>query len=333
MRLRNLFLISTLFLLVVLMGVGYIKYSTKPAPVVVAAGKMAVVVTNGLGAGALIKPQDLAFAPEPPDSIPGVYFERVAAAPGPDQDAADRNTISQIVGAVVRRRLDQGTTIPRDAVVKPGDSGFLAAVLQPGMQAITIGVTAVSGAGGLIYPGDRVDVILTQTFPQSAAPGPSDQHRFGAEPVVQNVRVLAIDQQLQTNASPTVGKLAQTVTVEVSPQQAEGVVLASKLGDLSLSIRSLLQSAEKPEQQTGPVWAEDISPALKAVEQAQRSQTVAPKATPVLIIRGASDPQPSIPDGTTAAPGASVTSLPTPHNSDQPQVPITVTLAPAGTKH
>lgn len=331
MRLRNLFLITTLFLLVVLMGVGYLKYS-RPAPTAPAPGKMAVVATSSLGAGALIKPQDLAFAPEPPNSVSGVYFERTNAPPGPELDAADRATISQIVGAVVRRRLDQGMTIPRDAVVKPGDSGFLAAVLQPGMQAITIGVTAVSGAGGLIYPGDRVDVILTQTFAPSADTGPNDPHRFGAEPVVQNVRVLAIDQQLQTNASPTTGKLAQTVTVEVSPQQAEGVVLAEKLGDLSLSIRSLLQNPDKPETPLGPVWAEDISPALKAVEAAQRSQTTAEKPTPVLIIRGAAGAAPAMPDGTGATPETSAS------NSDTPlpvgaQVPAAATSAPREKEH
>lgn len=300
MRLRNLFLISTLFLAVVLAGVAYLKYS-RPAPVVVP-GKMVVILTNALGAGALIKPQDLAFAPEPTDSVPGTFFERTNAPQGPEQDAADRTTISQIVGAVVRRRLDQGSPIPRDAVVKPGDSGFLAAVLQPGMQAITIGVTAVSGTGGLIYPGDRVDVILTQTFdPGATAPTVGDSHRFGAEPVVQNVRVLAIDQQLQTNASPTTGKLAQTVTVEVSPQQAEGVVLATKLGDLSLSIRSLLQNSAKPEPPLGPVWAEDISPALKAVEQAKRDQMGSAKPTPVLLLRGAADAVPALPDGSAPA--------------------------------
>ncbi len=329
MRLRNLFLISTLFLLVVLMGVGYLKYS-KPAPVSAVAGKMAVVVTGALGAGALIKPQDLAFAPEPAGSVPGVYFERTNAPSGPEQDAADRATISQIVGAVVRRRLDQGMTIPRDAVVKPGDSGFLAAVLQPGMQAITIGVTAISGAGGLIYPGDRVDVILTQTFAQVAGSSPNDPHRFGAEPVVQNVRVLAIDQQLQTNASPTTGKLAQTVTVEVTPQQAEGVVLATKLGDLSLSIRSLLQNPEKPEPPLGPVWAEDISPALKAVEAAQRTKVSAPKPAAVQIIRGSSQAVAAMPDGTVESQPASSANNGGGDNPVGAQVPSTAT---AGTKH
>lgn len=303
MSVRNLLLILTLFFGVALLGFGYLRYGRTPPPVATVPVKMVVIATLPLNAGALIAPQGLAFAPEPPGTPAGTDFDRTEAGPGDDQNAIDAATIGKIVGAVARRHIDAGTPIPHEAIVKPGDSGFLAAVLQPGMQAITIGVTAVSGAGGLIYPGDRVDVILTQTFPQTSAT--NSMHRFGAEPVVQGVRVLAIDQQLQTNASQSNGKLAQTVTVEVTPQQAESVVLATKLGDLSLSIRSELQpSGTLPAPATGPIWAEDISPALKAVEQAQYDQANTSKPLPVLILRGSNGATPALPpeDSPSSAP-------------------------------
>lgn len=304
MSVRNLLLILTLFFGVALLGFGYLRYGrTPPPPVAAAPVKMVVIATAALNAGALIAPQGLAFAPEPPGTPAGADFERAEAGPGGDQNAADAATIGKIVGAVARRHIDAGAPVPSEAIVKPGDSGFLAAVLQPGMQAITIGVTAVSGAGGLIYPGDRVDVILTQTFPQTGTA--NSTHRFGAEPVVQDVRVIAIDQQLQTSASQSGGKLAQTVTVEVTPKQAESVVLATKLGELSLSIRSLLQPSNTQQAPaTGPIWAEDISPALKAVEQVQYEQANTTKPLPVLILRGAAGAAPAMPSEDSAA-GAS----------------------------
>ena len=295
MSVRNLLLILTLFFGVALLGFGYLRYGRTPPPATTAPAKMVVIATLPLNAGALIAPQGLAFAPEPPGTTAGTDFDRADAGPGGDQNAVDAATIGKIVGAVARRHIDAGAPIPREAIVKPGDSGFLAAVLQPGMQAITIGVTAVSGAGGLIYPGDRVDVILTQGFLPGAN---SETHRFGAEIVIRDVRVLAIDQQLQTNASPATGKLAQTVTVEVTPQQAESVVLATKLGDLSLTIRSLLlpSATAPPAVTTGPVWAEDISPALLEVErEEQASQEVKKAPAPVIIIRGSDTPSPAVP--------------------------------------
>jgi pilus assembly protein CpaB len=318
MRLRNLFLITTLFFLVVLLGVGYFKYRT-PAVKPTAPVQMVVAATSTLGAGALLKPQDLTFIPEPAGTPHDTDFERPVGAPGAEQDNLDHQTIAQIVGAVVRRRIEQGAPIARDAVVKPGDSGFLAAVLQPGMQAITIGVTAVSGAGGLIYPGDRVDVILTQTF---VGGGDSVGHHFGAETVAQNVRVLAIDQQLQNNASQNAPKLATTVTVEAQPREAAAIVLASKLGDLSLTIRSLLQPSGKSEIEPlqGPVWAEDISPALESVEQAEAAQKKTSKAPNVMLLRGADTPVTAFPDdqtgpGAPGAPGSVHTRVETVHSS------------------
>jgi pilus assembly protein CpaB len=244
---------------------------------------MMMVATTTLPVGALVKPQDLQFAPITDSVAQDTVFARPPVPEGGDQTAADRKLLDEVTGAVARRRIEPGEPIPRGAVVRPGESGFLAAVLQPGSRAITIGVTAISGAAGLIYPGDRVDVILTQILNNADV---SLTHRSVAETIAQDVRVLAIDQQLQVKAqqSGPEGKPAQTVTLEVDPQQVEKIVVATKLGDLSLTIRSLEMSATSAGASAGPMWAEDVSPALRKVSAPPKPP--APTRS-VLVYRGA----------------------------------------------
>ncbi len=309
MRPRTLLIVAALVCGVLVIGMilfnlqapatGPTQQAARPINIVVAADAIAV--------GTLIKPQDLTFAPAPADALPAATFDRIWSEKPEDQAASDNKAIAEIVGAVARRRIEAGEPVNRGAVVKPGDSGFLAAVLRPGMRAITVAVTAVTGTGGLIYPGDHVDLILTQNFP------PTDQdmtHKSSAETVVENLRVLAIDQQLQVKTPPdgqNQGKIATTVTLEVDPLQAQKVALTTGLGQLSLTIRSL----ESPDQtvaggtppaggasaggapttaQTAqaPVWAEDVSPALKIQAEAHKKddKTAVAAKPPVMVIRG-----------------------------------------------
>jgi pilus assembly protein CpaB len=264
-------------------------FSLQPAKVqpVVEQIPTTIVTTGEILTGALIKPQDLKFGRVvtllPPDSL----FQR-QIAPSPDQQADfDKKAMDEVVGAVARHHFAPGDPIDQGGVVRPGDSGFLAAVLQPGMRAITIGVTAISGTGGLIYPGDHVDVILTQTFANSDQTTMS--RRASAEVVGQNLRVLAIDQQLQARASGgPEGKLAQTVTLEADPIQAADIEVSSKLGDLSLTIRSL---QSEPPTANGladqkPVWASDVSKALQTID-AERPHVDKPgEQTGVIVMHG-----------------------------------------------
>jgi pilus assembly protein CpaB len=157
--------------------------------------------------------------------------------------------------------------------MRPGDHGFLAAVLGPDTRAVTVGVDMVSGTAGLIWPGDRVDLILTQTIDR---PTVSSGHRFAAETVLSNVRVIAIDQQLVQGASPDTAeaKPARTVTLEVAATEAERVAVAERLGRLSLVVRSADQTAAPRPGLPGEAaavpnttWAGDVSPALNHTDQ------------------------------------------------------------------
>ena len=120
-------------------------------------------------------------------------------------------------------------------MVRPGERGFLAAVLTPGMRAVTVPVTATSGIAGFVFPGDRVDLILAHDF--QTGTGENRVINRASETLLTDVRVLAVDQK--TASKDGAAALAKTATLEVEPRQAEMIAVSVKLGDLSLSLRSL----------------------------------------------------------------------------------------------
>jgi pilus assembly protein CpaB len=150
-------------------------------------------------------------------------------------------------GAVLRRTLAAGEPLTRGRFVSPGERGFLAAVLKPGFRAMSMRVNATSSIAGLVFPGDRVDLILTHGIEikylnEEGKPEQSETRNV-SETILSNVRILAIDQTLesQTNA-PQVGK---NVTFEVTPKQAEMLAVSDEIGKISLSLRSLAKDEEE----------------------------------------------------------------------------------------
>ncbi len=211
-----------------------------------------LVVETDIPAGRFIKPQDVRWQRWPSDDIPDNYIVKE----GGNKDA--------VVGAVVRRGLSAGQPITDGSVVKPGDRGFLAAVLTPGTRAVSVPINATSGNSGLIFPGDRVDLILTQTLD-------GDTTRRVSETVLPNIRIIAMG--VSTGDDPKEGRnheKARTATLEVSPRQAESVALVTELGKLSLSLRSLAKD-EGGEEETisaeadyAPTWDRDVSAVLRS---------------------------------------------------------------------
>jgi pilus assembly protein CpaB len=129
------------------------------------------------------------------------------------------------------------------------------------MRAVTIAVDNTTGLAGLIWPGDRVDLILTQTISEANLP---IGHRVAAETVLSDARVIAIDQQIMQGAVAAPDNEAKTVTLEVTEEQAERVSVATRLGRLSLSVRSADGSPRSAQATSGTstTWAVDVSPAL-----------------------------------------------------------------------
>ncbi|MSP02527.1 MAG: Flp pilus assembly protein CpaB [Acetobacteraceae bacterium] len=171
-----------------------------------------------------------------------------------------------LMGAMVKRSLGAGEAFRSDDLMRPSDHGFMAAVLSPGMRAVTINVDAASGSSGLIWPGDRVDLILTQ---MNNDPSAGIGRRISAHTVLTNVRVVAVDSQLvQTvpnrNAPATLDAQNRTVTLEVDEDQAQRVSVGMRLGRLSVSVRaaSMLAGNAKTETKREATFASDILPDL-----------------------------------------------------------------------
>lgn len=261
-----------------LVGFGTVAWiSTRPpasaeaAPVAPPQKISVLTAARVIHAGTLLRPEDL------------VAKELPRVEVGPDAMIDTPETRRELSGAMVRRGFGTGELVHPTDVMHPGDHGFLAAVLLPGMRALTVGVDAITGTAGLIWPGDRVDLILTQVLPDTAGP---PGRRVAAETVLTDVRVIAIDQQLVQGAAPGSSEQpARTVTLEVDREQAERVSVATRLGPLSLAVRSADTTQGKPVIGTpkGTVWASDVSSALG-------QDATAPAVThPVHVFSGAAD--------------------------------------------
>ncbi|MBL4719525.1 MAG: Flp pilus assembly protein CpaB, partial [Alphaproteobacteria bacterium] len=182
---------------------------------------------------------------------------------------------------VVKRQISMGDPINKSKIFKRGEAGFLSGILKAGMRAATIAVTPASAASGFILPGDFVDIILTHDaaktiFCQSCVAGevvarkllaknsPLIMVRYISENILSNIRVLALDQKLDDFDATAI--MAQRVTLEVTRKQAEKLVTAAAMGDLSLALRSLTPSEaeQEPFAFTSDV---EVSPLLSNIDQ------------------------------------------------------------------
>jgi len=166
----------------------------------------------------------------------------VAAVTRTANDMATGGAKADYFGSVVREPILAGEPIVARKIVRAGDSGYMAAYLEPGMRAMAIRVTVETAAGGFILPGDRVDVLLTQQTTLSNLDGASQASKFNSSTVMRNIKVLAIDQttRAEDDAQSVVGA---TATLEVGPADAEALALAKSEGELSLVLRSYADTA------------------------------------------------------------------------------------------
>jgi len=195
----------------------------KPAP------KKILVASHPLPAGQFLKADDLQWQEWPSDNLAPTY---VLEGTRPLED---------FTGAVVRQGIAQGEPVTEDRLIKKGERGFLSAVMSPGTRAVTLALQPNAGLGGLVLPGDHVDVMLTAVIPSEVANQPE---RRATETVLEDIRVIAIDQKMGDMSSETV--MAHTATLEVTPKQAEILALVTDMGKLSLDLRSIATGNEKP---------------------------------------------------------------------------------------
>ena len=177
---------------------------------------------------------------------------------------------------MVRYPVTAGQPLTRGAVVGPQDRGFLAAALGPGMRAITVPVNTSTSVSGFVFPGDRVDVMLTQ----EVAGGGQGTPLKVTETIIRNVRVLATDQRVDSKGEDgkTEVKTFSNVTLEVTPRIAEKISVAQSLGTLSLSLRSIADNTAELER---AVAAGDVKVPANANPAEERQMLLAVANRPI----------------------------------------------------
>jgi len=145
--------------------------------------------------------------------------------------------------ARARAAIFEGEPIIDKKLVLPNENGFMSAILPKGMRAISVTVSAETGAGGFILPNDRVDVLLTRKVDDG-----SNQKAASSETVLSNVRVLAIDQTFRPKGEEDKEFVVadKTATLELDPRQTEVISMAQDLGQLSLTLRSIRENDGVP---------------------------------------------------------------------------------------
>lgn len=198
-------------------------------------GPEVLVATRALPVGTILDATALKFQPWPKQLVDNAYYLRA------------RTDLHSLQGTVVRNAITAGQPITQGALVKPGDRGFLAAALGPGMRAVTFPVSAQSAVAGFVFPGDRIDLVLTQ----SVSGGGDGSPLKVSETVLRNLRVLATDQRTDNAVGEdgkTQVKTFGNVTVEATPKIAEQIAVAQTVGTLSVSLRSIADNATQLEE-------------------------------------------------------------------------------------
>lgn len=217
------------------------------------------VAARDLPTGTILKESDLKWTPWVASTDMGFLLVK------------GKVNLSDFTGAVVRDGFRAGEPVTSSRIAHARDQGFLAAVLTPGMRAMSVSLSPTAEVAGFIFPGDRVDVIMTHSFSRKDVPYLTE--RRISETILQNVRVLALDQRSDNQTNDP--KVAQIATLEVSKKDAERLALAIDMsvgpGDkasLMLTLRSLAVEEAVPgktaEEQT-PTWDSDVSHSFPSV--------------------------------------------------------------------
>ncbi len=206
-------------------------------PAAVPTGPQVLVATRALPVGTIIDAEAFRYQPWPEGLVQDAYFIR-----GGDGETDP----STLIGTVVRTEITAGQPVTQGSLIRPGERGFLAAALGPGMRAVTVGVSSTSGVAGFVFPGDRVDLVLAQ---EVTGGGDGPPLRV-SETFVRNIRVLAVDQRLDARDEEgnQIAQSTSTVTFEATPRIAEKIAVAQTIGQLSLSLRSLADNTAELER-------------------------------------------------------------------------------------
>ena len=219
-----------------------------------------LVAATDLPAGKKLVAEDLAWAEWPVTAILEGFVD-IRTEPDADE---------KLVGAVIRTSLRKGMPLMKQQMTD-GNSGFLSSILTPGMRAVALPISAAQTAGGFILPENRVDVLLSR----GCRNGEVCAEGTDVEEILQNVRVLAIDQAGTVGPDGT-AIVGETATLELSPEDARTLVAAQSEGILTLVLRAagdMTETAPPPEPEVDEIEA--------AAQEAEAAAAAAAQVEPV----------------------------------------------------
>jgi pilus assembly protein CpaB len=192
----------------------FLRGGTPGAEAAVIETQPVVIARVDLSTGAQLREQQFEVVDWPASYVPAGAFDSAA----------------KLNDRVPRRAIRAGEPVLESTLLAPGSEAGLVAVIKPNVRAVSVKVDPVIGVAGFVRPGARVDVLATlrridrnPKLPYSKA-------------ILQDVKVLAIDQQMETadNGDP---ELVSVVTLEVATKQAEHLIYAAHEGKLQLALR------------------------------------------------------------------------------------------------
>ena len=203
-----------------------------------------LVAARDLPIGTIVNPEHLRWQNWPEDGLNDQYISRESR---PD-------AITELTGNAVLRSMLSGEPVSANKLLQPQDASFLSAVLDPGMRAYTLQVEPVEHVAGFVLPGARVDILLVLSYQPEGGGNNEGDRRYVSETVLQDVRVIAVDQTV--NDVESQARVSDTVTLEVTPAQVETLAVARSMGRLTLALRSL---RDDPEATPKPPYTPDIA--------------------------------------------------------------------------
>lgn len=196
-----------------------------------------LVTTRDIGFGSVLAEADMVWQKWPKSNVP---FGLIRKSEKP-------NALADVKGSVSRGNFVANEPLRPEKLIKGQNAGFMSAILPSGSRAVAINIDSQGSttAGGFILPNDRVDIIRTYRDEEAAKAGAGDA--FASETILTNVRVLAIGQNIEERRNGEKVVVGSNATLELDPRQAELIVLAQRIGQLSLVLRSMVDSAKPGE--------------------------------------------------------------------------------------
>jgi pilus assembly protein CpaB len=220
--------------LVMVRGLG--RAPERAQPTVAVSGPRVLVAAKDVALGVALQPGDLEWR----------LWTATALSPNFIQETEQPKALEDYTGAVTRQALVAGEPVMNGRIVKPGEQGFMAAIVAPGFRAVSVPISEETAASGFIMPNDRVDVILTRKV-SILSIGGSETEEVRSGVVLMDVRVLAIDKTYKrdpaaTEPEPIDGSVA---LLELTPRDSELLAQADEMGDISLALRPVLSDAKE----------------------------------------------------------------------------------------